>query len=328
MSKKILVVGCGQLGSRHLQAVASLQEVSDIFVLDTNPSSLELGKKRISEISDINRAVAFHWFDTIDDTIPKGDLCIVATQARDRCRLITRIADTLGYQNFFIEKIVSQSVADYEKLLTYAKNKNLTIWVNCKTRAYGIHTYIKSKLDPSEPIVFSDMGGNHGLANNGIHAADLFIFYDGSKEIKSSGSKIDSVLMPSKRGKEIYDLGGSLYGYTDKGSIFMLSFSSTNTSPDHISIISKKSRFIVDHFQKFAFESYADQQWEWKKIPIVENWTVSHMSKRFVTDMLIRGTCSLPTLEECYPAHLFILKQLLPHFNSMLNRQDTLCPVT
>ena len=48
--KKALLVGCGQLGSRHLQALASLALISNIEVLDPSAESLELGKQRVREL--------------------------------------------------------------------------------------------------------------------------------------------------------------------------------------------------------------------------------------------------------------------------------------
>ncbi|MFH1581701.1 MAG: hypothetical protein ABIC39_06450 [Pseudomonadota bacterium] len=328
MSKKVLLVGCGQLGSRHLQAIASLKEVGEIQVVDPFEGSLELGKARIKEISDLNPDIKFEWFTSLNNCSSAGDICVVSTQSRGRCALIKQIAGELGYKNFLIEKIVSQSIAEYQDLMSFARKNKLSIWVNCKTRAYSIHKYIKSKISPNETFIFSNIGGNHGLGNNGLHAADLFIFYDGSKQIKVTGSRIDPVLHPSKRGKGVYDLSGSLYGYTDKGNDFALSFSAGHDGPDHISIVSKSARFIVEHFQKFAYESFADQCWAWRQVPLDGNWAVSHMSKAFVAEIFSKGSCELPTLADCFPAHEFILGQLQPHFNRLLKVENNYCPIT
>ncbi|MFA7677419.1 MAG: Gfo/Idh/MocA family oxidoreductase [Candidatus Omnitrophota bacterium] len=328
MAKKILLVGCGQLGSRHLQAVASLKGVTEVHVVDPSPEAIELGKSRLSQVADLNKNIKFSWFEDLDKSSQAGDLCLIATQAKGRCQLIERVAKEFNYKKFLIEKIVSQSVEEYESLISFCKANDIAVWVNCKKRAHGIQKYIKSKLKSNEPIIFSSVGGNHGLANNGVHQIDLFVFYDGSSRLYSSGLKIDDKIHPSKRGKEIFDLSGSLYGYSDRGSKFMLSFSDSNPSPDLIVINAASSRFLIDHFQKFAYESYLDQDWQWSKILIDEEWRVSHMSKKFVSDILTTGNCQLPTLEDCYLSHEFILNNLLPHFNRLLKRDSKYCPVT
>jgi hypothetical protein len=328
MYKKILLVGCGQLGSRHLQAAASLEEVKDIHVVDPSPQSLDMGRVRLKEISDLNPRVTFRWFSGLTEDSYGGDLCIVSTQAKGRCDLVKKIAAQGRYRHFLIEKIVAQSVEEYRDLLAFAQAHHLSVWVNCKSRAYGIHKYIKSRLDPRAPIIFQSAGGNHGLANNGIHTADLFVFHDGTGVIERMGSRIAPSLLPSKRGGGIFDLGGTLWGCSVKGSTLSLTFAPEDSSPDHISIVSARCRFMIDHFQKFAFESYADEDWKWRQIPIEENWMVSHMTKAFVRDILTRDRCELPTLRDCFAAHEFILSELQPHFNRLLNQNNSFCPVT
>jgi len=311
-----------------LQAVASLAEVAEIHIIDESAAALDLGRQRIGEITDANPRIKLFWQQGFNQAAANGDLCIVATQAPGRYDLIKKIAVELGYRKFLIEKVVAQSIAEYLDLLKFSEQHRLSIWVNCKTRAYEVHRYIKSKLDPNDPIIFSDLGGNHGLGNNGVHAVDLFAYYDGAQKIIITGSRVDQALHPSKRGKDVFDLSGTLYGRTNKGSDFILSFAGSHVSPDQISILTPKGRFIVDHFQKFAFESSPETNWAWKNIPINENWSVSFMSKAFVSDILRKGDCELPTLQDCFPAHEFILGQLVPHFNRLLGTNNDYCPIT
>jgi len=328
---KICIVGCGELGSRHLQAVASLIDVEEVYVIDGDKNALDVGKKRLAETADKNKAIKFFWLrrygQKIDQQAAKGDLCIVATQAKGRCQAIKEVFEQLGYRKFLIEKVVAQSIDEYKDLSAFARINNLSIWVNCKSRAYSVHKYIRSRLDPNKPILFTTIGGNDGLANNGIHTADLFVFYDRTKKIHRLDTRIDPILQPSKRGPEVFDLSGSVYGYSDKESVFMLSFASRSGAPTLISIAGSKSRFIVDHYKKFAYESYADSGWQWSCIPIEENWLVSHMTKAFATDILRADKCDLPTLEECYPAHEFIFETLAPAFKQLLKTDGVSCPV-
>jgi len=324
---KICIVGCGELGSRHLQAVASLPAISEIHIIDSNLKAFELGKSRLKQISDINQEIKFSWSGKIDQQAAKGDLCIVATQAKGRCQLIKEIFQRLGYRKFLIEKLVAQSLDDYQDLLAFVRANHLLIWVNCKSRAYSAHKHIKSRLDPDEPIVFSIIGGNDGLANNGIHAVDLFSFYTKGQKIHRSATHIDPILHPSKRGPEVFDLSGSLYGYSDKGSVFMLSFASGSSAPTLISIVGSKASFIVDHYKKFAYESHADSNWQWSRIPFEENFLVSNMTKAFAADILQESKCDLPTLEECYPAHEFIFEALASVFKQLLKTDGAYCPV-
>ena len=327
MSKRVLIIGCGQLGSRHLQAVASLPEVGEIYVVDPNPSSLALGQERLKEIPDLNGNIRFYWQSGLEGVRPQGDLCIVATQAPGRTQMVKEAAQRFFYRKFLIEKVVAQSVQDYVHLMDFCREHQVAVWVNCKIRTYGIHRYIKSKLKMDEPLFFSRVGGNFGLGNNGIHTADLFCYYSDAKIINPVGARIDGLVHPSARGGGIVDLSGCLYGTSDKGDDFVMCLACGHESPDSVTIVTPSGRFFVDHVQKLMMESYPVLQWEWKTVKIEEDWLVSHMVKAFAKDILAHGHCALPTLEECWPAHQFILSALQPHFERLLGLREH-CPIT
>lgn len=327
-SYRVLVVGCGNLGIRHLQAVAALPMVREIEVVDPKPEALEGGRRFLSDMPKRQSPVSFRWVSSIEEASPQGDLCIVVTHAKGRAPLVCDIASHLGYRAFLIEKVVSQSAAEYDQLLSFSKAKKLSIWVNCKSRAYPIHKYIKRRVGSNGPIVFSVVGGNFGLANNGVHSADLFVFYDETKALQEVGASIDPILHPSKRGAELFDLSGTLQASTAKGSHFTLSFAANHNNSDTLSLYAPHYRCIVDHMQRWAVESDAGSDWNWRPIPFEGNLLVSHMTKQFVTDILREGRCELPKLEDCYPAHRFILNALRPHFNQLLHCDSDLCPVT
>lgn len=326
MSKKILLVGCGQIGSRHLQAIATLDDISEIHVVDEKDDSMNLSRTRLQQVPDLNRRIKICWHNDFGKESANGDLCIVATQAKERCALVKKIVREYGYKKFLLEKIVSQSTKEYADLLSFARECGLSIWVNCQTRTFGVHKYIKSRLNPDEPIILTDVGGNFGLACNGIHYADLFLYYTGAGRIQKAAERIDPVLHPSKRGADIFDLSGTLHGTTDSGSDFILSYSAQHQNADIVTITSPRGRFIFDYIAPFAYECPAGGGW--KEIAVRENFFVSQTSKTIASDILKKNTCELSTLQDCFPAHQYILETLLPHFNKLLGKQNNYCPVT
>ena len=324
----MLLVGCGELGSRHLQAVAALPQVSEVEVVDPRPEALAVGRARVGEVQPRSATTQVRWLSSIEDATPGGDVCIVATQAQGRCSLVRRIVEQAGYRTFLLEKIVGQSVGEIEALDAFLSSRGCVAWVNFKTRAYPIHQRIKARLAPQEPILFHAMGGNHGLANNGVHTADLFAFYDGASRIDLSGRGVDPALHPSKRGREVFDLSGTLHGSTEKGSHFVLSYARDHAQSEQIMVTSRRYRAIVDHMHRWAVESDASTGWTWRPVPFEGNILVSAMTKTFIADMLNSGRCQLPSLQESLVAHRFILGALQPTFSQLLERPVEACPVT
>ncbi len=328
MSKRILLVGCGQLGSRHLQALVALKDVAEIFVLDPNPASLELGQFRVREVADANPNIRLSWFDDMSKIPVGGDLCLMATQAQGRGPLFKKIAQDLCYRIFMIEKIVTPSLGEYQDLVRFSEQHGIRAWVNCQTRTFSVDQYIKRLIRPEDPVILSDVGGNHGLATYGVHVADLFLHFDGSSEIKLARAQIEPALHPSKRGKDLFDLSGIITGYTEKGSHLLMSFSGAHKTPDIMNVITPRGRFMVDHIHENAYQSLEEAGWKWQQIPIDGNWVVSRTTREIATDILFKGMCALPTLKECYPAHDFILSTLKPHFEKLMGKQLNSCPVT
>ncbi|MBT3585648.1 MAG: hypothetical protein HN509_12150 [Halobacteriovoraceae bacterium] len=324
----IFIIGCGQLGSRHLQAVSSLVNVSEIHVFDSFPESLELGKKRILEINDLNPKIEFHWHQSFQEGPKSADLCILATQAPGRLELVRKISRHFNISNYLLEKVVTQNVADYESLIELQNEKNFQCWVNCKTRTYQVHRSIKAKLEPNSPIKFSRISGNHGLGTNGVHGVDLFQFYTNEQNIYSVGNRIDQKTYTSKRGGGLVDLTGTLFGATPRGDDFILSMAPDHTIGDYVSIHSSVGRFIIDDQYGNLIENSERTNWENKIFPIEENIAVSQLSKYFANDILQNGVCNLPTLKECFISHKFIFDSLLPHFKNLHDEKLDYCPVT
>lgn len=325
---RVLIVGCGQLGSRHLQAVASMPEIGMIEVVDSRPDALDLGRERLSELPEVFLTDKVRWLSSMDEATKQGDLCIVATQAVGRCELVKQAAQFCDYSSFLVEKIVSQSVTEIESLIEFAEDQNLGIWVNCQSRAYPIHQKAKKLLGSDEPVMFSVMGGNHGLANNGIHHADLFAFYDETNEITGAGSDIHPVLHDSKRGDGLFDLSGSLHGRTEKGSSFAVSYAAGHQAWEHLSIGNSHHRFFVDHLSETIMESDSESGWQWRQTQFKGSTRVSETTKDIAKSIIVKGESALPTLKESLVAHRYILDELLPHFSRLIGKDLDRCPVT
>jgi predicted dehydrogenase len=307
--------------------VASLAEVAAIDVYDPAPEGLALGRARLDELNG-PRVADIRWLTRLEEAGAQGGLCIVATRADVRGRMVREVADRLGYHAFLLEKIVARSVPEYEALLDYSREKKLDVWVNCKTRAHWSHRRIKSKLIPGVPVVVTAQGGNHGLANNGIHAADLFAFYSDARDIACTAAAIDPIVHATKRGSDVLDLSGTIAARSDNGSQFLLSYLKEPGGPGHFTIMSDGYRAVVDDSTKGFFESSADAGWAWSAVPFNADLNVSTMTQEFAGDILSTGTCRLPTLEQCYPGHKLILGTLLPVFNRLTGVVRDYCPVT
>jgi len=286
-----------------------------------------MGQERLAEVGSTGTSPSVRWWSSVDEASPGGDLCIVATQAAARCPVVREVVEELGYRAYLLEKWVAQSLRDYETLMNFADTMDLSVWVNLKTRAHASHKRAKTRLSPGEPIVLTVVGGNQGLANNGIHAADLFLFYDGSDRIDPVATWIDPVLHSSKRGPDVFDLSGTILGCSPRGSRLFLSFAGDHNAPGYFTVTSRRYRAVIDDMSKLLCESETGADWAWNQVPFEDNLMVSYMTRAIAAGILTTGRSELPTLAQAFPAHRFLFETLGPHFRKLLGTDSDCCPV-
>ena len=67
MKKRIILVGCGNIGSRHLQAIAKLSYEIKIDIVEPNDDAQNLAKSRLNEISYDKTTHKFFWYKSINE---------------------------------------------------------------------------------------------------------------------------------------------------------------------------------------------------------------------------------------------------------------------
>ena len=142
MVKSILLVGCGNIGSRHLQALVQLQTQVEIHIVEKSSNSQKLAKLRLDEISYDKKNHFIFWYKSLNDVKKTGNLAIIATLSPGRTKIIISLLKK-GYKKFLIEKVVCQSKKEYELLLKQMKLFNAKGWVNNNRRYFDSYQQIK-----------------------------------------------------------------------------------------------------------------------------------------------------------------------------------------
>lgn len=319
---KILLIGCGELGSRFLQSLLDLKTISKIDIVEPNDNARNVALKRIK---DYDHQIQINWYNSITSDIKSGDLALITTHADVRYELFNKVIK-IGYKQIILEKVVTQSLSNYIEMLNLTNNSNAKVWVNCKTRAYPIWQYIKSKISSSDKIHFNSIGGNHGLCTNGLHTLDLFVFLTSSTELFCLSENVDKEIHMTKRGK--FDISGDVIFTNLNKSKLILQYNKEHFGMPLDIITCKDYRWVIDNASRQAFESSINSNNSLEIIPFEGKLMVSEMTKDFVNDIFNFGHCKLPTLEESFISHKAIFHNYLPIFNKYLNKNDNNCPIT
>ena len=111
--KNICIVGAGQLGSRHLQALKAIEMPLNILVVDPVPESLSISKDRYDAI-DGNSGHQIRYLKSIDKiNVKEVDICIVATNANVRRLVIDQLLEVTKVNYFVLEKLLFREKEDY-----------------------------------------------------------------------------------------------------------------------------------------------------------------------------------------------------------------------
>lgn len=318
MKNNILLVGCGGIGSRHLQSLALCSTKLDICVIDTNPESLEKARK-IYELSDkqLNHKLSFeHSIPSVGKTY---DICIMSTSSQNRLSLVDEILKKLKIKYWIIEKILSQNIKDLHEIGKIIRNHNCIGWVNTPNRAQKWFKDIKEEIS-SKKIIGTVEGNNWGLMCNTIHYLDLFSWMTSQKLISINSQNLNKSWFKSKR-EGYMEVDGELVAYYSDGAILHIR---CNTLEN---IKGKKLNYSFENWVLDPSNGIA-RNIKSKRIIPGEIKPQSLMTNIFVDQLINHNYCELPNLDESISMHEIFLKAILPHWNNYSKTIDNDIPIT
>src|SRR5947209_4742456 len=132
----VALIGAGQIGSRHLQALARLE--ADITVIDPSSASLDRARELAGK-SDIRYATQ------LDQLGPAIDVAIVACSARERRSVVESLLAGRKVGALVLEKVLFQKIEDYEAVGALLKERGVRAWVNCPRRLWPFYQALRER---------------------------------------------------------------------------------------------------------------------------------------------------------------------------------------
>lgn len=319
MKKKITLVGCGNIGSRHLQALIKLHDKIIINVVEPRSEAQKIAKNIIHK-EKIKNPPTINWFQNIFQINQKSDLVIIATNSKGRYDLITKLLEQ-GNKRFLIEKMVCQSKSEYVKLISKMKKYKAKSWVNTPRRYFESYQKIK-KLLGNDNLVLNADAGNLGLGSNTIHILDLFSWFTGDYDITLNGDYLGNKILPNKRGKDFVEFSGTIIGKSKKGNFFSITFHPCTDIPFTLMFTNKNMKILVNETDSTLVINTGKEKLDFKTD------FVSNITDKITRDILEKDSCLLPTLENSFVGHIELFKVFNKHLKNIQHLQPKLCPIT
>ncbi len=309
---RILIVGFGNMGCRHTQSVISSFPESDLFVMEPNEEIFEQNRIKIGAVSArLNR---IEHLRNIPDNI---DFSVVATSSYPRYEIVKFLLER-NIKKILVEKVVFQSKHQFESILKLAELKGAILYCNFVNRYFPNYQQIKFNLD-SSPITMKVMGGDFGLACNGLHYVDLFKFFTGKNSTLSFYSMKENIT-ENRRGSIYKEVVGQALWVTDTGDRLIISSDKEREGGVEVTIIQNESINILNE-QTLEHIECIGKELQIKPFVILNT---SYLTSVIIKDIL-KGTTTLPNLKETESYHT----QFFQAINSTLGLDENdLCPIT
>lgn len=324
---KILLIGAGQLGSRHLQAIAKIDNPLEIDVVDPSNASLDLCKKRFEDCVGKKSIHNISFNNTMSCISDRYEVCVVATSSDVRADVTRSLLSKSKVSNIVFEKTLFQKESDYEEIGDLLDEKNVKAWVNCPRRLYSIYNLLKGVVTKIDyPIHLAVLGGEWGLASNAIHFLDLIAYLTGDQSYKISMENLDKELLKSKRPGYI-ELSGIISGMFSSGSTFSLQSLRGSEASHCISLVLKNNVLVIDEINgRISFEKKditSDIVKDKFSIPYQ-----SDLTNKVILDIVEKQMCNLTPFSDSCLIHLPFIRGLLSYCNNLTNNTSDKCSVT
>lgn len=325
IKKRIAIVGCGNIGSRHLQAVAKLPVPCSVQIVEPSEAARRLAKSRLAEVPHAKRGNDFKWNSSVQELKGEFDLSIVATSSAGRVEIINQLLE-LGHLRFLVEKMVCQSAREYRSLIKRLYSFGAKGWVNTPRRYYDSYQKLKPHFRSDASIHISVLAGNEGLGSNAIHFIDLFLWFCNKKKLKLNGALLDRQLFPNKRGSDLLEFAGTITGASAGGSSLNISFLTQELEmPLLVTITSRKTCMIINESAQEMLNLGPKDRASREGF---RNENVSDTTTKIANDILSRDDCLLATLKDSYSAHAELFRIFNTHIRKMTKEARELCPIT
>jgi hypothetical protein len=321
---RVAIIGAGEIGSRHLQALALLDEPTRIIVVDPSPEGLQRAAARFAETGSDHQVDYLADLAKVSEPI---DVAIVATTSATRRAALEALVARTGVRFVVFEKVLFQQPADYDAVGTLLERHGIRAWVNCARRMWPTYRRFRERHGVLARAALWVHGAQWGLGCNGIHFVDLLAFLTGNDALRFDASLLEPEAAPAKRSGYL-EFFGTLSGRTSTGeNELRLTHHRSGNAPVTLVLATPELFYVFAEGERKVRFAEAAGGWRWQEEDL-ELLFQSRLTNLVVQDLLSRGDCELTPYARSCQHHLPFLAALTGHLARSSNQQGSTCPIT
>ena len=317
----VCLIGCGGVGKRHLEAMLKVKNDINIEVVEPNientPTTL-VGQN-------------INYFSKIEDVSNNIDICLIATTANVRKKVILELVSKKNVKFMILEKVVFQNEKDFDEIIKLFEEKNIKSWVNCHLRAQPIYKELKTQsiisYDTTMTYEYSD---DFTLSSSAIHILDLFSYLCDDYNLEIQDIVTDTELKTSRHSgcvdfngyMKVRNTDGHTLVVKKRDAVFgehltitqpdLWLKSSEGDNPDN------RIGFVESFYYRGTHPHREDIPYVWQSL----------LTNSYIDDIIEKSDCDLSTLENSAKLHKIMLKSFRNLLKENYNREVIDCPIT
>lgn len=177
MTIRILIVGLGNIGERHLQGVIEAAQVRpiEIVCVERSVEKVQNIKLRYGSATTLNLKV----FPSLISVKGHFDLVIVATLSDSRFEAVLEMAHrSIDWQLLLLEKIPFASLTQYSRFRELYNDRLNKVFVNCPRGLWKGYKKIRSIVQNESLKSLKVTGSDWGICSNSMHFYALALWLD------------------------------------------------------------------------------------------------------------------------------------------------------
>ena len=312
---RVLLIGAGEMGSRHLQGLAALPAGSSVAVLDPREQARAVALERWRQMPG-HDAVPLRFLEQ-GEGWDGFDAAILATGAGGRLDLLRRVLEA-GIRTVLAEKVLFQSVAEYREATVMAAAVRADVRAHVPLRHVPVLQRLRA-YTLGRRFSLTVEAGDRGLGCNGIHFLDLFQYMGGLPPVSVEAS-LDRPLQVNRRDPALVEFTGMLTASNAEGATVAIRFSPGHEKLAVLTVEVEGRRTVID--QAGPVESDI--------AGLARLGFAMPMASRMAAGILAgiaEGSSPLPDLAEGFETN----RLMLAAYNRDIagrHADDLLCPVT
>lgn len=294
---KIVIVGIGNIGKRHVESLMKLSQPFELYIVDKEINS-EQNQIFISNFKN-NPSVSILTFNSLENVKGLFDIGIIATNSLQRFNILEQLLKKCNLKYLILEKFLFPYIEQYEKAHQLIRSNEVKAYVNCGRREWESYKKLQVVFKNEKNVQIEVIGGNWNLGSNLIHFVDLFHYFTEFESISFNIVEDSLKIIESKRNGYINFLGNINVMDNNGNKLLLKASEDINDGISRIRISSDNYQCVLNERRGLLTLNNEEMVFE------LEN--VSDLTGKIITSLLGKNRCNLTEYDFSMKFHLSIL---------------------